>query len=133
MADTGATVKDIIAASYALNISDEFVLPTVIAPYEGMRDGDGVLMGNFRSDRAREILTALLDPSFDGFPRQRVDQICRGALGMVEYSSDLNRVSENDLSAAESDAADGRDRLRRRQDAAPRRRDGKISARHLLL
>ena len=28
----------------------------------GMKDGDGVLMFNYRSDRAREILTALLDP-----------------------------------------------------------------------
>ena len=35
----------------------------------GMRDGDGVLCFNFRADRAREILAALLDPEFDGFAR----------------------------------------------------------------
>ena len=34
-----------------------------------MKDGDGLLMFNFRADRAREILTALLDPRFDGFKR----------------------------------------------------------------
>ena len=50
---------------------DEFVLPTVIDGYTGMKDGDGVLMFNYRSDRAREILTALLDPRFDGFNRGR--------------------------------------------------------------
>ena len=33
-----------------------------------MRDGDGVVMANFRADRAREILLALLDPDFAGFP-----------------------------------------------------------------
>ena len=43
-------------------LDDEFVLPTVIDGYTGMKDGDGLLMFNFRADRAREILTALLDP-----------------------------------------------------------------------
>jgi hypothetical protein len=38
----------------------------------GMKDGDGLLMFNYRSDRAREILTALLDPMFDGFKRGRL-------------------------------------------------------------
>src|SRR3546814_9616881 len=67
----------------------EFVLPTVIGDYHGMQDGDGLFMGNFRADRAREILTALLDPAFDGFRRERrPDFAC--ALGLVEYSTDLN-------------------------------------------
>ena len=34
-------------------------------------DGDGVLCFNFRADRVREILAALLDPAFAGFPRAR--------------------------------------------------------------
>jgi 2,3-bisphosphoglycerate-independent phosphoglycerate mutase len=87
--DPGASAQEIIAASAALDIGDEFVLPKVISPYQGMHDGDGVLMGNFRSDRAREILAALLDPAFDGFPRPRTIKFA-AALGMVEYSGDLN-------------------------------------------
>ena len=38
-----------------------------------MRDGDGILCFNFRADRVRELLAALLDPGFDGFPRPRRD------------------------------------------------------------
>ena len=42
-----------------------------VGDYRGMRDGDGVLCFNFRADRVREILAALLDPAFAGFPRPR--------------------------------------------------------------
>ena len=79
-----------IAASYARDVTDEFVAPTVIGDYAGMKDGDGVLMANFRADRAREILTALLDPAFEGFARKRAVRFAAAA-GMVEYSDTLNR------------------------------------------
>jgi 2,3-bisphosphoglycerate-independent phosphoglycerate mutase len=78
-----------IEASYAAGASDEFVKPTVLDGYAGMKDGDGVLMANFRADRAREILLALLDPEFDGFGRARVVKFA-GAAGLVEYSDRLN-------------------------------------------
>ncbi len=78
-----------VSAAYARDENDEFVAPTVIGPYAGMADGDGVLMANFRADRAREILTALLDPDFDGFARDPI--AFAGAVGMVEYSKELNR------------------------------------------
>mgnify|MGYP006091027945 CR=1 FL=1 len=48
--------------AYDNDLSDEFVLPTVIDGYDGMKDGDGVFMANFRSDRAREIMTMIADP-----------------------------------------------------------------------
>ena len=79
-----------VAQSYAKNIADEFVLPTVIGGYAGMKDGDGVLMANFRADRARQILLALLDPEFSGFKRERIVKFA-AALGMVEYSDRLNQ------------------------------------------
>ena len=66
------TPDEAIDKGYAAKLDDEFVLPTVIDGYTGMKDGDGVLMFNYRSDRAREVLTALLDPRFDGFNRARV-------------------------------------------------------------
>jgi 2,3-bisphosphoglycerate-independent phosphoglycerate mutase len=78
-----------VEQGYAAKLDDEFVRPTVIDGYDGMKDGDGVLMFNFRSDRARQILTALLDPRFDGFNRARVVKFAV-AVGMVEYSAALN-------------------------------------------
>ncbi len=88
-AKRAATPLAAIEASYAAGEHDEFIAPTVIGDYAGMRDGDGLLMTNFRADRAREILTALLDPAFDGFARSRRPAFA-AALGMTEYSSALN-------------------------------------------
>ncbi|MEM7223586.1 MAG: 2,3-bisphosphoglycerate-independent phosphoglycerate mutase [Pseudomonadota bacterium] len=80
-----------IAQSYEDGKSDEFLLPSVVRGYSGMSDGDGLLMANFRSDRAREILTTLLDPQFDDFHRRRIVQFA-AATGMVSYSQELDKV-----------------------------------------
>ncbi len=81
--------KTAIAQSYDTGKTDEFLLPCVIGTYRGMTDQDGVLMGNFRADRVREILGALLDPNFTGFARGRVIRFAAAA-GMSEYSTALN-------------------------------------------
>lgn len=89
---TGITAENAdsaIRASYAAGVTDEFVEPTAIGGYAGMQDGDGVLMGNFRSDRAREILLALCDSTFDGFARAQVIDFA-AALGVTEYSTRHN-------------------------------------------
>ena len=75
-----------IEAGYAAGLTDEFLLPSVLPGYAGMKEGDGLFFINFRADRAREILSALADPEFDGFevgPRAAL----AGILGMVDYSS----------------------------------------------
>jgi 2,3-bisphosphoglycerate-independent phosphoglycerate mutase len=79
-----------IEAAYARDETDEFVAPAAIAGYRGMRDGDGLLIANFRADRVREIAAALLDPEFSGFAREKRIAFC-AALGLVEYSTQLNR------------------------------------------
>ena len=80
-----------IEQSYAAGTHDEFILPTVIDGYTGMKDGDAILMANFRADRAREILAAFVDPAFDGFERAFVPKLA-AAVGMVEYSSTLAKM-----------------------------------------
>jgi 2,3-bisphosphoglycerate-independent phosphoglycerate mutase len=78
-----------IADAYVHDTGDEFVLPAIIGGYAGMKDGDGVLCFNFRADRVREILGALLDPQFSGFPRRRTVRFAV-AVGMTPYSKDLD-------------------------------------------
>lgn len=60
--------------SYAKEVTDEFVLPTVIVDEEGkplstVKENDSVIFFNFRPDRAREITRAFCDPEFAGFER----------------------------------------------------------------
>ncbi len=86
IADPAQAVRD----SHKAGVTDEFVKPFIPGDYRGMLDGDGLFMANFRADRARQILTALLDPAFDGFQRGRVVRFA-GAVGLVEYSSALNK------------------------------------------
>ncbi|MEQ8665643.1 MAG: 2,3-bisphosphoglycerate-independent phosphoglycerate mutase [Rhodospirillales bacterium] len=85
--------SEAIEAAYVNGQSDEFVLPAAIGGYGGAKDGDGILMANFRADRAREILAALTSPGFDGFERARVVDFA-ARLGMVEYSKSLNEQFE---------------------------------------
>lgn len=68
---------------------DEFIQPFVVEGYTGMEDGDALLMANFRADRAREILEALVNPEFDGFARAHAVTFSH-ALGMVSYSDRHN-------------------------------------------
>lgn len=84
----GATAPDAeaaVAQAYAGGDTDEFIPPTVIGNYAGVRVGDGFFCLNFRADRAREILAAIGAPSFNGFPvglRVKWSML----LGMVDYS-----------------------------------------------
>ena len=78
-------------ASYADNVTDEFVVPVVLGDYAGMADGDAMLFANFRADRAREISLALLDKGFSAFARGRVVKFAAQA-GMTEYSEELKTM-----------------------------------------
>ena len=60
-----------IQEAYGRDESDEFIRPTVVAGYQGMGDGDAVVHGNFRADRARELTRALDLDAFSDFERGR--------------------------------------------------------------
>jgi 2,3-bisphosphoglycerate-independent phosphoglycerate mutase len=77
-----------IQAGYDAGKFDEFIPASVIGDYAGMKDGDAILCFNFRADRVREILAALLDPAFDGFPRKHLIKFS-AAVGMTRYSDAL--------------------------------------------
>jgi len=67
-----ATSADaVIRSSYDGGVTDEFILPATIlkdgAPVAPIREGDAVICFNYRSDRMRQIVQALIDPAFSGF------------------------------------------------------------------
>ena len=66
---TTLDIKAYIDESYAKDVLDEFLEPVALSGYEGLKEGDVVIMTNFRSDRAREITTALGSETFDAFER----------------------------------------------------------------
>jgi len=71
--------------------NDQFLPPFVIAedgkPVGAMEDGDGVILFNFRGDRAIEISKAFEDKNFDKFDRVRVPDVLYA--GILEYDGDL--------------------------------------------
>lgn len=82
------SAKSAVESSYANEITDEFVLPTVIAGYTGMTKNDGVIFFNFRPDRARELTHALTDEKFDGFARD--EELRPFYATMTQYEAGLN-------------------------------------------
>jgi 2,3-bisphosphoglycerate-independent phosphoglycerate mutase len=86
-----ADAPAVIADAYASKKFDEFIPPAIVGDYSGMKDGDGVLCFNFRADRVREILGAMLDRSFSGFARKRVVHFA-AAVGMAQYSDELDKL-----------------------------------------
>ena len=62
-----------IQASYDKEVTDEFVLPTVVmkdgAPVATVKDNDSIIFFNFRPDREREITRTLCDDEFTAFDR----------------------------------------------------------------
>ncbi len=72
-APTGESAQTVVAASQAAGVTDEFIEPRRLLvdgqPYSGMTDGDRVLWFNFRSDRGRQLVQAMVEPGFDGFDR----------------------------------------------------------------
>jgi 2,3-bisphosphoglycerate-independent phosphoglycerate mutase len=76
-----------LEAAYARDESDEFVSPTTIGSFDGIKDGDGIVFVNFRADRAREISQAFVQSDFDGFDRRAPELVA--FVCMTEYLEGL--------------------------------------------
>ena len=77
--------------SYDNDVTDEFVVPTVVKGAEPIEAGDSVIFYNFRPDRAREITRTLVDPDFSGFERKKgffpLTYVC-----MTQYDATMPNV-----------------------------------------
>ena len=90
----GKEVSDPVEAMrawYAEDKTDEFIPATVVgksgAPI--MKDGDGVICFNYRSDRVREITRAMMLDDFDGFKRRRQPKLHYVCLTVYDETFDL--------------------------------------------
>ena len=83
-----ADAPSVVDDAHGRDVTDEFIIPAVVGDYRGMKDGDGILCFNFRSDRVRELLGAMVEPAFDGFPRPSRKAFA-ACVGMTRYSDEL--------------------------------------------
>lgn len=87
-----ATALEALAASYAEDVSDEFVKPSAIVPAGAqpacIGDGDAVIFMNFRADRARELSRAFVDETFTEFARPQKLALA-GFVSLTEYSAKI--------------------------------------------
>lgn len=99
------------------NLTDEFVVPTVISDYNGVNANDSFIFFNFRPDRAREITRSLVDNDFNGFERKKgvlpLYFVC-----MTEYDATMPNVNvafgpkELKMTMGETLAKNGKTQLR---------------------
>jgi 2,3-bisphosphoglycerate-independent phosphoglycerate mutase len=92
----GTAVTDPIGAiskAYESGKTDEFMLPVVVTengkPVAPMTDGDAVICFNYRSDRMRQIVRALIDPAFDGFTIARRPKVTVTTLTNYDKTFDV--------------------------------------------
>ncbi|MBK9122489.1 MAG: 2,3-bisphosphoglycerate-independent phosphoglycerate mutase [Chloroflexi bacterium] len=80
---------DAINASYARDVTDEFVEPVIIGTDSdaAIRPGDSVICFNFRADRMRQIVQALVVPERISFPGAAVNGL--HVVTFTEYMDDL--------------------------------------------
>lgn len=87
-----ATALDALDASYADEVTDEFVKASVIAADNEtpaiVTDGDALIFMNFRADRAREITRAFVDDDFSGFTRRIRPQLADYVM-LTEYATSI--------------------------------------------
>ena len=80
-----SNVTTAITNAYEAGLSDEFIMPTVIQGYSGIKQNDGFFCLNFRADRVRQILSAIGDPSFSEIKIKNRPELTN-LVGMVDYS-----------------------------------------------
>ena len=81
--------EEAVKEAYKRGENDEFVKPTVIDGFLGVRDSDAVIFLNFRADRARELTRAFVEKGFKGFDVSGRPSL-KSFVTMTEYDRELN-------------------------------------------
>ncbi|WP_299545761.1 2,3-bisphosphoglycerate-independent phosphoglycerate mutase [uncultured Helicobacter sp.] len=80
--------QEYLQEQFAKEIFDEFIEPASFNNYNGIQKEDGIIFVNFRSDRAREIVSALGNVEFSGFIRKNFTKV--PLLTMTSYDKTFN-------------------------------------------
>ena len=67
-------MSEVLQNSYDAGVTDEFLEPVRLSD-AFLKDGDGLVVFNFRPDRARQLVQALTVDGFAGFERQHKPQL----------------------------------------------------------
>ena len=90
--NVNADAVDLMEKSYAENVTDEFIVPSVVDAEGMIKENDSVISFNFRPDRARQFTRTFVDPQFDGFVRKNgyfpVKYVC-----MTQYDETMPNVT----------------------------------------
>jgi len=93
--ETATSAQEAMEKAYADNITDEFVLPTVMVTDKGpvatINDNDSVIFFNFRPDRARQLTRALTEKDFAEFNREKFPRLTY--ITMTQYDATLTNVT----------------------------------------
>jgi len=82
------TTKAALSKTYALNLSDEYVVPCIIKRAQPVKDSDAIIFFNFREDRMRELVEAFVSPNFSAFKTERFNNLF--TVSFTEYDSKLS-------------------------------------------
>ena len=78
--------NEIIDENYKNDITDEFIIPSILDDKSKIEDNDSIIWVNFRPDRSIELLTALTNDNFNEFKTKKINNL---------YLTTMMYVSEN--------------------------------------
>jgi 2,3-bisphosphoglycerate-independent phosphoglycerate mutase len=122
-----------VQSGYDEGTTDEFLRPYIIkdssgAPIARIQSGDTIIGFNFRGDRMRQIYKALMQPDFDGFPREPLKDL--HFVSMASWGDEIHAPKAFHRPPQATCLAEV---LSKADEADAHGRDGEIPARHVLL
>lgn len=91
-----SSLTQYLIESYARDVTDEFIEPAMIAGQNAdpmnsrIKDGDALIISDFREDSMREITRAFVEEVFDYFPRRKLQNFLVAT--MTEYQKGLSAL-----------------------------------------
>jgi len=79
-----------LLACYESGETDEFIVPRKAMEYQGVKENDGIIFFNFRTDRPRQLTRAIVEKDFEGWERKQLKVVF---VAMTEYYKPMNALA----------------------------------------